>query len=419
LKINCLLYLAILSILCAQQLHAQNIKSDKVSYFYTRLPSQPIDKGIKNYTVLIEAPYEEKNRFLLEEYRKAQKAANDKYEKELAEYPVLVKAAEDRYDKEMAEYNKKNFGEKLAEKTLLNENNKPVKQIPSKPYLQQLPKPILQTSYDYKVLAATYLNLEGYQPNLDNAVSVVITLYGYDFTQPRTLSEQKDMLRIGSGNTSTYKSTYYHTEFSYRHPMAIKVSIPGGKELLNLTPSELNIYKVQKSTPSDNYKQVNPELMIKTHEEKLLQDNLIFLNNLLNNKFGFSQVKREAELYYVKSNDEYADLTTALNEASAALLMLQQDASTAKTKLEKAIRLWNEALKESDPSNKKARIDKDVTIAICFNLLETHFAMGNAEGGRIALDKLNTLSLSGSEKKQKNDYEMLFSDLSARIKNNQ
>ncbi len=399
---------------------AQKIKSEDVTYQYAHLPLQPLPKSIKNYTVTFEAPYEEKNRVLTDEYQNSLKAAALKYKEETAGYPALVKAAETKYETELAAYNKKTFGEKFVEHNILKENNKPVKQPPPVPVLQVIQKPALQTSYDLKVLAATYLHLDGYEQHVQDAVRIIVTLYGYDYSQPRTLSEQKDMIRTGGGNTTTYKATYYHTEFSYRHPMAVKILLPDGKEILNTTPNELSIYKMYSSAASDNYTQFNAEPLIKINEEKILQENLTFLNSLVNDKFGFGLMKRNTSLSYVKNrSEEYTDLTTAFNEASTGLTMLGLDATNAKVKLQKAIAIWNTALQESDVNNKKARIDKEVTIAICFNMLETFFALSNVSDGIGVISRLNGFNLSGSERQRKNNYELLFADLTNRIKVNQ
>ena len=394
--------------------HSQNIKSENITYYFYRLPSEPIDKKYTNYQIKIEAPYEAKNEQLTKEYESNKKSLKERYINDSINYSTLVKAAEDKYDKEMEAYKKKTFGTRLLEKSVLGENNKPVKDIPTKPYLETLSPPLLKTQYDHELLASTYLKMHGYNNIKENAVQLTITLFGFDYTQPQTISAQKDMIRVGNG-TSTYKATYYHTEFSYRHPMSIKVVLPNATEILNITPQELNIYQVYKSLESDNYQSFNSELLVKGKEEETLQDNLTFIGDLLNDRFGTSAVKRAALLYYVKSKgDEYADLTLAFNEASSALQMLRDDSTSAKQKLVKAIDTWKIALKESDPFNKKARIDKDVTIVILFNLLEASFAAADTASATIYLDQLNTLSLDSGERKTKNELERLFADLKKR-----
>jgi hypothetical protein len=240
-------------------------------------------------------------------------------------------------------------------------------------------------------------------------------MYGYDHTLPRTMDEQSSTVSLGGSNNGVGKSTYYHTEFSYRHPMTVKVNGPDGKEIMNVTPPELNSYKIYKSAATDRATRINTDLLIKTSEEKVLQENLKFINNLLNDKFGYSKVKRTATLYYIKNGDEaYGDLTTAFNEASSGLLMMQQDGAGAKTHLDKACGLWKTAFDQADISNKKARINKDIAIAVSFDLLEAYFALGDAANGQTVLDKLNTYSLSSSERKTKYDYDVLFAELKTR-----
>ena len=249
-------------IIAAGSCYGQKIKSDQVTYFYNKPPAVAVDKSIKNYQVTLVAAYEVKNQQLLKKYEQEQRAADDKYRKDLAEYPNLVKTAEARYDKELAEYNKKSLGTKIVE-TSLNGSGKPIKQLPNKPYLSLVPYPDLQQVYDYSALASTYINLEGYQNNPENALKIVVTMFGYDHTQPRNMDEQQENVSLGGGNNTAYKATYYHTEFSYRHPMTVKVFAPDGKEQLSLTPPELNSYKIYKSDATTSPARINSDLLIK------------------------------------------------------------------------------------------------------------------------------------------------------------
>lgn len=394
--------------------YAQKVKSEDIPYFYNRPPSSALNKSVKNYQIVIDAAYETKNQELLKEYEQQKRNARDKYEKDLQQYPALVKVADAKYTKDLAEYNKISFGSKLLLST-----PRPVRQTPSKPYPEYVQPPQMQSSYDYTALAGTYINLEGYQKAADNALRIVITLYGFDHTVPRNMDEQTESLSLGGSNSGVRKETLYHAEFSYRHPMTIKVFSPDGKEVLNATPPELNTYKVYQSAATSKALKINTDLLVKSAEEKILQDNLKFINNLLNDKYGYSKVKRTATLYFIKNGDEgYTDLTTAFNEASSALLMLQQDAAGGKTRLQKACDLWKTALGQADISNKKARINKDVAIAISFDLLEGYFAMGDAAAGQTVLDKLNTFSLSSSERKTKYDFDVIFAELKSRQQTN-
>lgn len=405
------------SLLFSSTGHAQKLKTEVIKYSYSRLPAVPV-KGITNYQVVLQATFESKNAALMKEYDQQRLSAEEKYQKDLAAYSGQVKLANDRYDKEIAEYNKKSLGTKIAERSLLD-NRKPVREVVTKPYVERVDKPVLQSSYDYGTLGDTYIRLEGFQNTPSNALKIEVLLYGYDYSQPRTVDEQLNMVSVGGGKTSTYKSIRYHTEFSYRYPIAVKVFSPDGKEVLSLTPPELNSYKIYKSMVTDRPAIINTELLTKTLQEKILQDNLRFINNLLNNQFGYSSVEKTATLYYIKNGDQdYADMTMAFNEASSGFLMLQKDAVPAKAKLQKACELWTAALKESDLTNKKARINKDITIGIYFDLLEAYFALGNAQEGQNVLDRINSMSLSNTDRKTKLDFDLLFAEQKNRQSNN-
>lgn len=394
---------------------AQNIKDETVEYRFIQLPLTPLPASITSYQSAIIPAFAAENQKKTEAYEAEKKLAEAQYQKELDAYPAKVKAAEDRYAADMEAWKKKSFGEKVVEKEVLGENNKPVKQIPSPPSQRYVQPPHLQTSYDYPVVASQYLVLDGFANKPENAVKIEVTIYGFDYTEPRQISEQKNVTSYANGQTSTNAVTYYHNEFSYRHTMSVKVTGPDGKELMTATPQELNTYKIYKSPESTTPVPVNAEMLIKTNEEKIFQNNLILINNVVNDKFGYKRTPRKVELYFVKSKDDtYKDLLIAFNDASAGLKLLIDDAAAAKAKLQSAIQSWNTALQESDIKNKKARIDKDVTISIYFNMLESFFALGDSVNAEKTIAALNGIDLSSSERKKKGDYEALINDMKKR-----
>lgn len=395
---------------------AQKIKSDDVEYRYIKLPMTPLPSSITNYQSSITAAYEAENRRRQETYDRELLSVDSDYQRDLETYPARVKEAEDRYAAEMVEYNKKSVATKMIDKQVLGENNKPVKNLPSQPYKKTPQVPTFITSYDYPALASTYLALDGFQNNADNAVKIEVTINGFDYTQPKQTITQRNVASTVNGKSVTQMTNFYNVEFTYRHTMSVKVSGPDGKEILFLTPQELNNYKAYKSPESNKSIPINEQQLVKTYEEKILQENLKFISDLVNDKFGFKRELRKSSLSYVKSKDDlYSDLMSAFNDADSGLKSLVDDAEFATTKLQNSIQTWNKALDESDPTNKKARIDQDVTIMIYFNLLETHFALGEYEPSQKILSALNLLSLGKSERKLKDDYEAKFIDLKKRI----
>ncbi len=395
---------------------SQNIKTETIAYSYVKLPIQPLPINEKNFISSIFATFEEENAIKKAAYMAELEKAENEYQSEMALYPARVKEAKEKYEKDLAEWNEKSLAEKVVEKQVLNENNKPVEQVPYLPQKRYVQEPKLQTSYDYPVVAETYLNLGGYERGGADPVKILVTIHGYDYTEPRQMSEQKSVVSYVDGQSSTRSVTYYHIEFSYRHPMSVLVTDPQGNTILNVTPQELNTYKIYKSEESDKTLNINNELLLKTYEEKIFQENLTFINDLVNDQYGYPFTNRIAELNFVKvKDDSYQDLMIAFNDASAGLRLLKDDPAAAQNKLNSALNLWKSALLESDLQNKKARIDKDVTLAIYFNQLECYFALRDVQSAEKIISILNGFSLSGSERKQKEGFEVIFNDLNKRI----
>lgn len=411
--------LLLLVALTVNAVAAQNVKSEDIDYRYIKLPLSPLPATIVNYQSSIFAAYEMENQRKRDQYEQDLAAAEATFQRETQEYPAKVKAAEDKFTADMAEYNKKSMAEKIVDKQILNENNKPVKQIPSQPYKRSVQKPEMKTSYDYPAMASTYLMLDGYSNSSENAVKIEVTLNGFEYTSPRQLTEIKKIVSSANGVSTTKDVTYYYTEFTYRHTMSVKVTGPDGKEIYYVVPQELSNYKTYKSPSTTTSNSVNAEQIVKSFEEKILQENLTIINNLVNDKIGYKREPRKTSLSYIKTKDDiYSDLMTAYNDATSGLKTLVDDTESAKGKLEKATQFWNTALTESDVNDKKARIDKDVTIMIYFNLLETAFALKDIAASEKIFSALNTLSISNSDKRQKEAYETLFIELKKRVQLN-
>ena len=86
----------------------------------------------------------------------------------------------------------------------------------------------------------------------------------------------------------------------------------------------------------------------------------------------------------------------------------------AMQKLNAAIDAYKSILIESDLFDKKARIDKDVTISIYFNLLEAYYAQRKTVEAEAVLTALSQIDLSNREKKFKEKYAEAFLELTNR-----
>ncbi|MEO5643191.1 MAG: hypothetical protein ABIQ40_04625 [Bacteroidia bacterium] len=398
-------------------LQAQNIKDNEISFVYIQLPKEPLDQSLVNYQSNIILTYAEDNAAKKADYDAKMKIANTQYEQDMAQWKTEDAAAQARYNKEMEEYNKKSMAEKVADQKLLNEG-KPVRQHPQQPYRNNPPAPILKKEYDTHLLASSYLRLDGFNNAPENAVIITATLYGFDCIQPHLVTEQKNMTRYVEGKSQPYTSMFYHYETSYKHPMAIKVEIPGKGVIFNQVIDAFNQYKVVNTGSSENQPPLNFDgaAYVQNLEEKTLVENLNYINALINDKYGYARITRKTVLNNVESKKmNYDDYQSAYDNADAGYKLLASDKTGATIKLKLAIDTWEKALLESNPSDKKARIDAGVTMATRFNLAEAYIMIGDYTNAEAQITKINASDPGKKEKARALELNALLIDTRARI----
>ena len=136
---------------------------------------------------------------------------------------------------------------------------------------------------------------------------------------------------------------------------------------------------------------------------------------MVNDQIGYEVTPRTSSLDYVKSkNDAHADVLEAYNNQLTGLKSLIINEPLATLKLNAAIDAYKSILLESDLLDKKARIDKDVTISIYFNLLEAYYAQRKTVEAEAVMTALIQIDLSNREKKFKEKYAEAFLDLTNR-----
>ena len=435
-------FLFIATVFACTVLSAQSIKDNDITYSYVRQPMEPL-KGFTNYQSKVELSYAAENVAMIAEYDKKCADAEAQYQKDVADLPqktkdaeakyaqdmkdwdVKDKAAEDKYQKELAEYNKKSLAQKLADEKLLNQG-KPVKQsppqpyknLPREPYKSLPPVPNYKKQYDTNLLASSYLKLEGFNNATDNAVIITATISQFDIQGPKMVTTVKQMTHVVNGQSSNYNQTYYHYETSYKQPMSVKVEIPGKGVIFNQTIEEFNTYKVIKTNETDNLQAQgisDPTAYANNLAEKTLAENLKYINELVNAKYGFSKVSRTTILNNVESKKmNYDDYLSAYDNAQSGYNMLSSDKVGGSAKLKAAIDTWEKAMLESNPSDKKARVDADVTMATRFNLAEAYLMIGDFANAETQIQKINAADPSKKEKRRIEELDLLEKDLKSR-----
>jgi len=394
---------------------AQSVKGEEITFTYIKLPSNPVTPKPTNYLSYVTASYEAENQKLLAQYEADKAQAEADYQREMAELPNKQKAADEKYEREMKAWNEKSTASKIIESKVLNENNHPVKDYVPQPYRRTVNAPALKTTYDYNSLASTYLHIDGFEKSAANAMIYTVTLQGFESTQPRIVTEvKKEATRVNNVSTVT-DVTYYHIEFTYRHPMSFRVSNAANMEIYAASPAEFTEFKTYKGPATKTSPSTDITAMLKSMEDKILQENLTAINHLVNDRIGFEKTERKTEIFWVKSkNESHDDIKTAYNNAVLGFKLFGTSEEQGLLKINEAVTAWKKALEESNIDDKKARIDKDVTIALYYNLLEAYFITRNTTDADTILQTLGLMDLSNRDKKDVEKYNELYLNLKLR-----
>jgi hypothetical protein len=433
--------------------NAQKVQDTDITYDYTRLPSEPVSKDIKNYQSKVVLTYAGTNDDIMAEYTRQCRDIKEKNEKDCAEankryemdkasmaqrradaqknyememqvYKEQDALAEERYQKELAAWNEKSGAGKFLSKQLMEEQkpqkayvSKPTLQLPTDPYAPICPDPVYPPKPDLKditdpsVLSSSYLKLDGFKNLPDNAVKVEVTMHAFENTEPElksTVSKDKDGRVV---------STTYWYETSAKKPMNVKVTKPDGSAHINESLEQfanMTMFKT-KSGSSPSAIMTDKKSYLKKLEDDLIAKNLNQIDSMLDSRVGYTAIKRTTTLYSVETGKmNYDDYKKAYDAAFIGYNKLTSDPAAAKAKLNEAIAIWEKALIESNPEDKKARIDKDVTIVTLVNIVEALIFVdeyGHAEDHMI---KLKSMDLSRREKRAVEELDKLLESQKAR-----
>lgn len=395
---------------------AQKTEDKNHSFEYIRLPLKPLDKSIVNYQAQVTTSYAEEEAAKKAEYEKKLQEAEEDYKKDLELYDEQVKEANDIYNMEMEAYNEKSTGKKILEKSLLEES-KPQLRLPQKPLKKHVVKPDFRKEYNTELLSSTYLKLEGYTRAEGNAVQITVTLHGFDNTEPDIKVNRKN--HMSNGQSVTVETYYY--SFDYRHPMTIEVEVPGKGMIYSESIADFSKYKTEKTpeykTRAELRNKHNISDILEKTEVKILEENMKAVNEHLNSLFGYSVKKRQTVVFnVVPKKYTYDEYQKAFELALFGYNNVKSDKSAAKEKIQQAIDIWTGALKESTPSDKKSRVNNDVTVATYLNLTEAYIWLDEYEKAEESILKLTSLDPSRKERKHSESLTEILKEQKERFR---
>lgn len=378
--------------------YGQNVQDQSLTFRYTQLPSTPFEKNVSTYSVVINAD--------------AVTKANDD---SINAYNAKVAAWETSYDKWITEK------EKIDKAHLLNMANYekavnagnaaapvPVKPpYPVQPFKEDIPLPILNEDLPNDLIENT-ISIDGYVKG-DNGAIVTIEVLGFQDA------------KINMKKTGTGPATKYEYTSTAKYPIHVTVSTPGQGVVLDKTVGDaLQTDKLKTYNSKyeyDYWALDNLGDYWKQRQKNIFAANLNSINSMINEQFGFPVKTRSTEIYTVKKHKDhdYSDLIDAYSNAKSGYDMVINDVdhSSAKAKISRAIRIWEDALEESNPGDNKARINDKVTALIYENLAEAYMWINDfqqAETYRIKAEQAGV----GKYKRMAQALEPLMLNLKAR-----
>lgn len=350
---------------------AQSISSENVEFNLLQEPAEQIDPANRNFKVVVNSPYnltaddviknaKAEHQQAVADYGAVLANSQKEHQQKLKDYDAEVVAAQKKYELEMTEFKKLSLLERMA---LTDQGKAPRLVTPSKPVYYKPQPPVYREPnlndyliVDNKVLA-TQIGIDGFQRGGAGYVDINVNIEPVSFQD-------------NAGQTYVKQPT----------KLVIKI---GGKEKVNTV--FFNEFAFLTSVPSNNINKPREE---KNHLTKVIK----FLNDYLNNAYGYRAVTKAVKISSVKNKGKYDDLERADIYVKTNLRKLQPTVSemndAAYAGLEKGIAIWKETLTKVDYKNKKADFNADIAQFVYFNLIRINLALGKKKEAEAYLNQL-------------------------------
>ena len=360
---------------------AQNIDNQRVSFRYEQKPLISIDKSIPYALELNLIKYNQKSDDSIVRYE----YLLNQFEAQYAAWYLQKKEIDKGYLLEMSNWEK----QRLSNPTL----PQPIKPTYSlQPFKEDVDFPIMLNPINNEVVSQQ-IKLAGFSEG-QGGMKIIYEPEGLE----EVLIERKVR---GTGTTASIEYN-----LRYKSPYSIKVIDPSGKTILSkLGGSSIKTYKIGKFDNDYGYeywKIDNYDLMWKTVQESAIVGNLVDANNIINSEIGYPIKNASLDIYTVKKHKgmDYSDLIKAYTLAKEGYMAVENESpKMVKSKLSKAIAIWEEAEKESYIQDKKARVNKKVTGLLYANLAKAYLWSNDFSKADYYIQKAISLGVS----KFKND----------------
>ncbi|RFP63444.1 hypothetical protein D0N36_19305 [Hymenobacter lapidiphilus] len=355
--------------------NAQSIDAQKVTFDYIRLPLVPVPAGTSSYTPEVVLRYVES------------------VKQQQSDHVSAVAEAKAKAEKDKQEYKAQSLKEKAMNRLLLDERKPGEAVIPTADYTAQV--------YDAPTLAATYLSLSGMQ-RAQNAGDLRVTVTLDGFTQGPITPIQVKGTSLSVGGASTGDGIKHAYEVSYKSPISVKVTTKEGKVLLDEMLESTNTYTIGKTEAFateeglNKFWRNNQGAFMRQLDEDAMKTNMKLVTDYLDSALGKRAITRNTSVWVVSDKKvNYDEFPQAYEKALVGYKLLADPTRTldANKQITDAVVVWNKVLAESNPKDKKARIDEKVTAATLYNTAEANMWLNNFDETDRLLARLKLLDI--------------------------
>ena len=383
--------LCIVLLLSINTVFGQNINSEMVEFQLLKQPKILIEENLRKLKVVVTSPYNLKTEDIirkskedfqadLKNYATIVSNSEKEYQNKLKDYDGEVKKAKEQFELENAEFKKYSLLERLA---MTDQKKNPVLVIPTKPvYYKPAPPVYVEPNLnDYIIVdnnvLSSKINISGFTKE-DAGIVVLIDIQQVNFQD-------------NAGQTFANQPT----------KIIVKVN---GVEKTNT--SFFNEFKFVSSVPTNN---INKPLEEKNH----LNNVMAFINQYLNDNYGFQSVTKSIKISYVKNKGKYDDLEKANLYVTTNLKKLQPELSdindVAYANMKKGTDIWQHTLETIDYKNSNADFNSKIAKFIYFNLIRLNTALDRKKEAEKYLNQLQEnliyMDLSYDEKSELKNLE--------------
>ena len=383
-----LFFLLLLSINTA---FGQTINTESVEFQLLKQPKILIDENLRKLKVIVTSPYNVKTEDIvkkskedfqaeLKNYATVVSNSEKEYQVKLKEHDAEVIKAKEQFEFENAAFKKLSLLERL---TMTEQKKNPVLVIPTKPVY-------------YKPATPVYA-----EPNLNDFIIVDNNVLSSKIVITGFTKEEGGIIVLVDIQQVNFQDNASQTFANQPTKIIVKVN---GVEKTNA--SFFNEFKFISSVPTNN---INKPLEEKNHLNKVMA----FINQYLNDNYGFQSVAKTVKINYVKNKGKYDDLEKANLYVTTNLRKLQPELSemndVAYVNMKKGTDIWQQTLAKVDYKNSNADFNAKIAKFIYFNLMRLNVALEKKKEAELYLNQFQEnmiyMDLSNDEKSELKSLE--------------